>query len=222
MIQAAIFDMDGLMINTEPLQSQAYEHVLKSYGKTPQYYPSGVVQKIGVKEKDNWELMKSIYSINEPTDLLIAKRKPVYFQLLQEHVAPQPGLFALLQTLNEHKIPMAVASSSLRYSILLVLKKLNIQHYFGAIVSGEDVTYGKPAPDIFLKASEELKVLPQNCVVFEDAQSGIEAGKAAGMKVIAVPNEFTRDHDFSKADSIVNSLEKITWPMVDNLIGKTQ
>ena len=217
MIQAAIFDMDGLMINTEPLQSQAYEHVLKLFGKIPQYYPSGVVQKVGVKEKDNWEIMKQMYGITESVDDLVEKRRPVYFELLKENVTPQPGLFQLLSILHEHQIPMAVASSSHKHQILLVLETLNIQHYFSAIVSSEDVTRGKPAPDIFLKAAQELNVQPQNCVVFEDAHSGVEAGNAAHMKVIAVPNDFTRDHDMSKADKIVSSLEEIDWPLIHSL-----
>src|SRR5207248_6005306 len=101
---------------------------------------------------------------------------------------------------------MAVASSSTLEHINVVLVGLQVTNFFDAVVSAHTIVHGKPAPDIFLLAAAQLDVAPKDCVVFEDAQSGVEAGNSAGAKVIAVPNAFTKSHDHSKADIVVRSL----------------
>ena len=111
---------------------------------------------------------------------------------------------------------MAVASSSTPEHISVVLEGLQVTGFFDVVVSAHTIKHGKPAPDIFLLAAERLGVDPKDCVVLEDAQSGVEAGRAAGTKVIAVPNAFTASHDFSKADTVVHSLEEIDWRMLSS------
>lgn len=217
MIRAALCDMDGLMINTEPIQSEAYETILKEYGKDPQFYPTGVIQKVGVREKDNWELIKTTYGLEEDITVLMEKRGKVYLKVLKQNLIPQPGLIDLLKLLHSHNVKMAVASSSVLDHIEMILEGLGIREYFDTIVSGQFVPRGKPHPDIFLEAASKLGINPKDCLVLEDAQTGIEAGKAAGAKVIAVPNEFTSDQDMSKADAVVPSLEKVTWELISNL-----
>src|SRR5260370_37954975 len=106
MIKAVLFDMDGLMINTEPIQSKAYEVILKEYGKKPIFYKTGVVQKVGVREKDNWELIKTAHGLEEDTTVLMEKRGKVYLEVLKKNLTPQPGLIGLLRMLDGHKIKM--------------------------------------------------------------------------------------------------------------------
>jgi HAD superfamily hydrolase (TIGR01509 family) len=211
MLQAVLFDMDGLMINTEPLQSKAYENILKEYGKSPIFYPTGVVQKVGVREKENWELIKQVHKLEEDTAVLIQKRGPVYLKILKENLRPQPGLLDLIHLIHFHHILMAVASSSAQEHIEMVLQGLGIRNYFKAIVSGQFVPRSKPYPDTFLEAAKKLQVNPKNCVILEDAEVGVIAGKEAGSKVIAIPNKFTIDQDMSKADLVVTSLKDIKW-----------
>lgn len=198
--------MDGLMVNTEPLQSKSFEQVLESYGKKPAYNNDGVVQVVGIGAKSNWIRMKKQYNLKESISVLLEKKNDIYKQLLDKKLVPQEGLGDLINELNKKNISLAVASSSTIHDIEFVLSKLGVRKYFKAVVSGDSVPHGKPAPDIFLQVAKELKVEPKQCVVLEDSQSGVEAAKRAGMKVIAVPNKYTKSSDFSKADMVVSSL----------------
>jgi beta-phosphoglucomutase len=119
------------------------------------------------------------------------------------------GALELLESLRG-KMRIALASSSYRDAIDGVLAGLRIGHFFEVVVSGLDVAQVKPAPDIFLKAAADLGVAPAQCLVFEDAEKGVIAAHRAGMRCIAVPNEYTRHHDFSKATKICSSLKEIT------------
>ena len=217
MVKAVIFDMDGVMIDSEPIQSKAFAEVLKQYKKEPQYNEEGIVQTVGIRSRDNWERLKAKYNIDEETNILIEKRRQIYQKLLKSEIKPMPGLINFLKLLKKHNLKIAVASSSNIKHIMLVLSSLNIAYYFDVIVSGESVKKGKPYPDIFLETAVQLKITPVECLVLEDAELGVLAGKKAGMKVIAVPNKFTKKHDFSKADLIVDSLEKINWSIIKNL-----
>lgn len=216
MITAIIFDMDGLMIDSEPIQSKAYEQILKEYDKTPILNNEGIVHKVGIKEKDNWKLLCEKYELSEPIDILMQKRSKSYLNLLSD-IKPMNGLMDLLNLLKLHQFKMALASSSVMEHITIVLSTLNIKDFFDAIVSGQDVERGKPYPDINLKAAQMIQTNPENCLVLEDAQSGVEAAKNGNMKVIAIPNKFTLSHYLSAADLILDSLEKIDIDTINQL-----
>jgi len=115
------------------------------------------------------------------------------------------------------QIRLALASSSYRDAINGVLAGLNITHFFDVVVSGLDVAAVKPAPDIFLKAAHDLGVRPEECIVLEDAEKGVLAAHSAGMRCIAVPNDYTRHHDFSRATRICSSLKEITAELLQSL-----
>lgn len=217
MIKAVIFDMDGLMIETEHLQSRAFEEVLKEYGKEPIFNQDGVVQHVGWTAKNIWRLFKDRYNLEEDVEVLLNKKQQKYIKLLEKRIIAKDGLLKLLKLLKSHKCKIAVASSSVLSHIELIVTKLNIKKYFHVLISGEDLKRSKPYPDIFLKAARELDVKPAECVVLEDAEAGVSAGVRAGMKVIAVPNKYTKSHDFSKADLVVNSLEDIRWSTMINI-----
>lgn len=209
MLKAALFDMDGLMIDTERLHHESFKAVLEEYGILPKTNKQGVIHISGISAEDNWNRFKQQYGLEENTDILTQKKNNLHYKFLKEKVTAMPGLRELLTKLRTHNYKMAIASSSIRSHIDLVVKTLNINDYFNAIVSGDEVSHSKPAPDIFLMAASKLGVTPQECVVFEDAMNGMKAANAAGMRVIVVPNPFTSHEDFSSADKIVSSLNKV-------------
>ncbi len=208
------------MIDSEHLQSKAFEKVLRDHGVEPKLNAAGIVQIVGMKARDNWIRLRDAHALDAPVDTLLAKKEKAYLRMITEGVYAMPGLHVLLDELGKHPVKVAIASSSRMPHITLVLSHLNKHYYFDAIVSGDGVKHGKPAPDIFLQTAEQLDVKPSNCLVLEDASSGVIAAEAAGMKVIAVPNRFTKDHDFSKADLVVPSLDKITYTSMVNLVSE--
>jgi HAD superfamily hydrolase (TIGR01509 family) len=217
MIKAVIFDMDGLMIDSENLQSRAFRTVLEQYNIQPIPLSNGLIQAAGVNEKSNWELIKKRHNLIELTDVLIKKRNPVILDLMKKFVEPKLGLIKLINLLKEKGLILAVASSTGLGHIKLVLKKLNIEKKFNAVISGQFVKNSKPHPDIYLEVAKKINIKPSECLVLEDSESGVEAGYRAGMKVIAVPNKFTKNHDFSKADLIVKSLKYVNLSMINML-----
>ena len=219
MIKAVIFDMDGLMIDTELLHSDAHAEVIKQHGKEPKIdRETGLVHTVGKSIKENSEKMRLKYDIQQTAEELERQKHEVYFQLLAtSKIEPRLGLLELINLLMENKIKTAIGSSGIKKGIQLILKNLKIEKNFPVIVSLEDVKRPKPFPDIFLKAAEGLSVKPKDCLVLEDSQSGVEAAKNAGMKVYAVPNKYTSNQDFSKADLIVDSLSDIKWSTISKI-----
>lgn len=209
MIKAVIFDLDGLMIDSEQIQSKAFEEVIREYGRKPVAGQQGIVHKPGFGSDDNWKILKEKYNIQEEIEVLRNKRRKIYRKLLQRNIKPYPGLIQLLKQLKEISIKTAIASSSTLAHILLVIDKLNIKSLIDAIVSRDEVKRGKPDPEIFLKASKKLKIKPDECLVLEDTEVGVLAAKKANMKIFAIPNIYTRDHDFSQADSVFKSLKEM-------------
>lgn len=216
-IKAVIFDMDGLMIDSEPIQSKSFESVLTEYGIQPEYQKNGLIQIIGVRAGDNWKRIKELHQIPESIDVLLEKKQKTYIELLKENIKPSDGLIDLLKLLREQDLKMAIASSSSMEHIMLIINSLEISDYFDEIVSGDDVVNGKPDPEIFLKAAENLNIPPEHCLVLEDAETGVQAAHAAGMKIIAVPTHHTLSHNFSKADIIIKSLADIDMRMLNKL-----
>lgn len=217
MIKAVIFDMDGMMVDTEPLQSLAFERVIYEYGKSPIFCENGLVQIVGIREEDNWDLLKQKHLIDESIEVLGQKRKVYYRSILHDRIFPMPGLFYLLSLFEQKGLKMAVGSSSKFEYIKLTISSLGIEKFFNVTVSGEEVEHGKPSPDIFLLAAQRMGLMPASCLVLEDAETGVAAARAAGMKVIAVPSVYTKNQDFSNASRIANSMTEIDDKMLDYL-----
>jgi len=131
-----------------------------------------------------------------------------YREIIVEKLLPAEGAKALLEALKSDNFLLAVGSSAPRANLELVLERTGLQEYFDVYVTGQDVTNGKPAPDTFLKAAEKLSLGAESCVVVEDAVQGVEAGRAAGMPVVAVTTTRSRA-DLHKADIIVDSLAQL-------------
>ena len=216
MIKAAIFDVDGILVDTEPFASQAYESIITSYGKKPKLRNSGLFQISGMRESEVLKLIQKEYGISESLESLRNKRNKFYEENLKE-LNPLPGVVNLLNLLKKHNVLLAVASSSTNHRITMKLSLTKTKEFFEKIVSAEEVERGKPYPDIFLVTAKQLGVNPEECVVFEDSENGILSAHAAGMKIIAVPTIYTKHHDLSKANLTVKSLENVTWQTIEKL-----
>lgn len=202
-----IFDMDGLMVDSELLQSISFKGMLKKHGIIVR---KKIVQILGVRAVENIKMMKKKYRVKESVKTLFQEKNVIYSQLLKRKIKPMPGLFKLIEALKKSKIRLALASSSNYDHIRTVLSKLGLEKQFEVILSGEHVKKGKPNAEIYLKTAKILRIKPELCLVLEDAQTGVSAAKNAQMKCIAVPNKYTRNKNFSRSDLIVKSLDDIT------------
>jgi len=213
MITAVICDLDGLLADTETLHLRAYVETLSSYNielNTAEYQSHWIRDGLGIADY----IEEHGLCLNPR--VLHGQKASMYQTLVANHAEPMPGAVAFLNRVHKMK-RLALASNSYRDDIEIVLKRLGVVDHFEVISSRDDVTRTKPFPDIFLHTAEQLDVEPSDCVVLEDAQKGVEAAARAGMKCIAVPNQFTLDNDFSKATTVVTSLEDITLDFIDSL-----
>lgn len=212
MIKAIVFDMDGLMIDSEPLNSKAVSEVIKEYGKVPISKENGLVHTAGLKGDKQWEELRVVHNIEERIQVLREKRRKAYLEIIKTtSIQTMPGLMDLLRLLKKKNIPLALASNTGRKHIQFILDKLKLFHYFPIITTGDEVVRPKPNPDIYIKTAKKLSTTTSYCLVLEDSESGVIAGKKAGMKVIAVPNVYTQNQDFTGADLVTSSLKNITW-----------
>jgi len=214
MITTIIFDLDGLLADTEPLHCRAYQDALQSEGASltkADYIEHWVRSGKGIAD---WV---ALHGLNVDPLALRVKKSARYLELLASSLRPMDGALELLKVLYGNKT-LALASSSYQDAVDGVLEGLNIAHYFEAIVTGLDVPRVKPAPDIFLTAARRVGVVSSECVVIEDAEKGVLAAYQAGMSCIAVPNAHTRHHDFSKASRVCSSLNEITLQSIETMV----
>jgi len=215
MISAAIFDLDGVVVDSEPLHYLSEKEMLSKRGVNLRR--SDIKEIVGRTEMEGIQYLKDRFGLKDSAKQLYEEKQRIYKRMLRKAVKPRPGLFKLLNSLEDEGMTLAIASSAPRENIDIVLKALGIEDKFRAVVSGDDVERGKPSPDIFLLAAQRIGIKPKNCLVIEDAQNGVEAAKRAGMTCIAVPNQFTQDQDFSRADAVVQGLEDIDLKFIRSI-----
>jgi HAD superfamily hydrolase (TIGR01509 family) len=208
-----IFDLDDLLSDTESLHCRAYQVVLRRHGlevSDEQYHDFWIRRGLGIAD-----FLESHGHTLDPVSLRRAKMAE-YRTLVETCCEPMPGALELLQRLHG-RTTLGLASSAYADAVQTVLAKLGIADCFSCIVTGDQVQRIKPFPDIFLEAARRLEVEPEECVVIEDAEKGVLAAKAAGMKCIAVPSPRTAGNDFSTADLVLPSLEHVTVEMIEKL-----
>jgi beta-phosphoglucomutase family hydrolase len=208
----AIFDWDGVIIDSAALHEQSW-HRLAGELKTA-IAPGSFKRGFGMKSARIIEEIHRWSSDAAEIARLTNRKEALYRELVgAAEIAPLPGVVEWLHRLGEARVPCAVASSTQRLNIDAVLQRLGLQNAFAAIVSAEDVTHGKPHPEVFEKAADRLGVARARCVVFEDAHVGIEAAHAAGMKVIAVTTTH-RAEELADADLVVRRLDELSVEQV--------
>jgi pseudouridine-5'-monophosphatase len=205
-----IFDMDGVLLDTERLYTEATQMIVGRFGKVYDWSIKG--NMIGRLAADSARYLVDTLDLPiSPQDYLTERE--VLFQTLMPTAEPMPGARALTAALAARGVPMAVASSSSR--AMFQLKTMRHREWFdttfASIVLGDDprIRHGKPAPDIFVAAAKDLGAAPSSCVVIEDAPAGVQAARAAGMQVVAMPDPGMDPFRFGGADFVVRSLTEI-------------
>jgi len=216
LLGAVIFDMDGVIVDSEHLHLQAERKLFASFGikvtdKELQSYMGGAPQMFLRHYIDHYRLNMSVgqlYSIH----------KKNLFQLYQEKVELLPGLLELIIALKNDFIDLAVASSSDRELIFLVLEKFDLFPYFKVIISGGEVSRPKPSPDIFIEALRRLDCNVSESVVIEDSSAGVKAAKSAGITCVGFRSPHSGNQDLSMADLIIDDLASINKNRLEALI----
>lgn len=221
MIEAVIFDMDGVLIDSEPLHFKVDEMVLKllqvDKGK---YY---LERFVGYTNPAMWKIIKEENQLEQSIEALIELQMRIKLDFLEKsNYMAIDGVLELLNKIQAKKIPLAIASSSPRIFIEAVIEKIQIEKYFQIVVSGEEVPESKPAPDVFLKAAELLGVQPENCLIIEDSKSGTIAAKSAGMKCIGFQNPNSGNQDLSRADLIVKNFNDVDFTKIQFLFTNNE
>lgn len=211
MLKAVIFDMDGVLVDTEPLYEQHRIAYLKKIGHDlgSEFFETHRATLGGTTARRYWEFMSQHIKLEKTIEELIEHSRNDYLEFLMSlpNLAPNPGVVDLINRLSE--IPLAVASSASLRRIKTILQIFKIEDKFKIIVCGDDVSRSKPAPDIYLKAAELLKLDPKECVVIEDVTNGVKSAKAAGMKVVGYAGAPHNTQDLSKADLIINNFSEL-------------
>ena len=217
MLKAVIFDMDGVIIDSEPIHyklSKLYFNELGLDITDEEYYTF-----VGIGDKEIFARLKNKYNLMLKSDEMAATYEKRYIEYLKqmENEEPIRGVDILIRNLHKKGLLLAVGSSASRENIGIVLKSFHLEGYFDTIVSGYDVENSKPFPDIYIRSAEKLGVDPAECIVIEDSSNGVKASKSAGMKCIAYKNRNSGEQDLSQADIIIDSFEKVEF---DKLVSR--
>ena len=213
--KAVIWDMDGIIVDSARHHLKGWQIVFQKRGAN--YTEEDFWRNTG-KRSDT--IVKNILgekiSSEEIRDI-IREKDETFRQLMGENIKALPGVLELITSLKEHGFKIAIASSAPMENINLITRSLKIYNRFDAIISGWEVTKGKPDPQTFLLAAEKLGVEAKSCIVIEDAISGVTASKKAGMRCVAVTNTTPRE-ELQGADIVIDSLEEITVDDLDKLL----
>ncbi|MFN6567717.1 HAD family phosphatase [Dendronalium sp. ChiSLP03b] len=219
-IRAAIFDMDGLLFDTESIARWAWKEALASHGyaMSDELYNEFIGRDLSWREK----ILKKRYGENFPFESVTAQRIKIGDEReMREGLPTKAGVLDLLNRLNNLEVIIGLATGTSRARTVRRLTNAAIHQYFTTIVTSEDVALGKPAPDIFLEVSRRINVVPWQCVVFEDSSVGVKAALTAGMCTIMVPDiEQPSPEITSLAYRVLKSLEQVS-DLIEELFGET-
>ena len=213
----AIFDWDGVIIDSSAHHEESWERLAKETGYQ---LPEGHFKKgFGMKNEVIIPNLLHWSSDPEVIERLSLRKEALYREIVREWgLKPLPGVRAWLNQLYEHEIPCAIGSSTHRLNVETGLELIGLQDRFRTVVTAEDVSHGKPDPEVFLVAADRLGVSAEACVVFEDAFVGIEAAHRGGMKVVAVATTNPID-SLSRADIAVHRLDELSVSRLRELLG---
>lgn len=215
MINAVIFDMDGIMIDSEPLWEKT-ERILLAR-RNIDYSPDYRDKIVGLNQRDSGRLLVDTFDLEETVEEIINERISILTSIYEKELELIPALLPLLERLGEEGYGLAVASSSPLRVVSFVLDMFSLRGHFLAVVSGDSVANGKPHPDIYVHTAETLGVTPAECVAIEDSINGLRSAKGAGMYCIAVPDKRLTPAQFKDADVILGSLREITPETIKSL-----
>jgi HAD superfamily hydrolase (TIGR01509 family) len=204
LMRAVVFDMDGLMFNTEDVYTLVGEELLRRRGHN--FTAELKDQIMGMRPQPAFEQMIAHHCLAETWQELAEESNRLFFGLLEGRLAMMPGLIELLNALERAGIPKAVCTSSAREVVAACLRPFDLRGRFEFVLTAEDIIHGKPDPEIYLTAARRFGVPPAELLVLEDSENGCLSAAAAGAYVVAVPGEHSRKHDFSMASLVIDSL----------------
>ena len=202
--EAVVFDLDGLMFNTEDIYLQVGSEVLRRRNK--QFTPELVDAMMGLRPAQAIARMIEWHDLTDTVEQIEKESRDIFTPLLDTQLAPMPGLIALLDAIESADIPKAIATSSSRRFAEEVLGRFDLIERFAFLLSAEDVHRGKPDPEIYQLAASRLGISTTAMLVLEDSQTGLTAAVASGACAVAVPGIHSARHDFSQATWIASGL----------------
>jgi HAD superfamily hydrolase (TIGR01509 family) len=211
--------MDGVIIDSEPIHKACEKTIFRllKISLTEEEHNAFV----GTTDETMWISLVESFNLPVNVDEIIQLKKSLYFESLKRNENIQPICYIpkLIAGLHKKGFSLALASSAPREQIDYILDTFNLKLYFQSIISGEDVKYGKPNPEIFIKAAEAVGIKPGKCIVIEDSLNGIIAAKKADMKCIGYYNPHSGNQNLSQADMIITSFDQISVKSIRKLIS---
>ena len=214
-LEAVLFDMDGVIVDSEPLWSEAEKRLLARRNLT--YSPSLKAAMMGRDAKGAVDFLIEHYGLIESPGELIGERNQLIAELFKEHLKAIPGALEFVSSVITAGIVTGLVSSSPRLLMELALEKLGAAGLFALALSGDQVTRGKPEPDIYITAAERLGVEPEHCLVIEDAPHGVTAAKRAGMFCLAITTSVGVP-ELAMADKVVSGFEEVDIQLLQSLL----
>jgi HAD superfamily hydrolase (TIGR01509 family) len=213
-IKAFIFDMDGVMLDSEPYQLMSFNKVLGRFGVSV-LMPEFKKKYMGSRDTQICERMIADYKLPITAEAFVNGKRSAYLEVIvEENVPPTEGLVDAIGALSA-VLPLGIASSSQVNEIELITRKFGVRDRFQIVLSSHQVPNGKPAPDVYLKASEMIGVEPALCGVIEDTPTGIRSAKAAGMACVGITTTHTAE-ELGEADAVIGSFGEL-FQAVQNL-----
>jgi HAD superfamily hydrolase (TIGR01509 family) len=217
MIQTVIFDMDGVIIDSEPvyftIDKQMFEelNIAVSFEEHCSY--------VGTSSQNMWNAIISKHGIADQPEELMRKEYSLYLEYLlnANDLQPIDGVVELINNLYENNFNLILASSSRMETIDIVLNKFKLTEFFMAKVSGSELAHSKPHPEIFLRSAQLIKAEPEECIVIEDSKNGVTAAKAAGMKCIGFLNPSSGDQNLTNSDIVIHSFKELNAGIIKSL-----
>lgn len=214
----AFFDLDGLILDTEPLQLLATNRALASIGV--QIAPEDWAQYVGSPTIVNLRRIVAETGSDADVDELERLKDVAYMGACAERLPVRPGVADLVRAVHEDGFRLALVTSSVFADADALLARVGLRHLFNVVVSGDRVRTGKPAPDPYLTACRETRIPASRCVALEDSRNGVLSAVSAGLVCVAVPNSFTRSQDLADAHLVVDGFECLTTRRLRMLVDR--
>ena len=207
--------MDGVIIDSEPLHFEVEIELLEKLG--------GKMDKeahqlfVGTTDYKMWSTLKEQFNLKPPVEDIIEMKKDMFISRIDE-IELMPNFMSLMLSLYNAGYPLAIASSNNRKVVDRIVEKFDLGVYIKFTISGDDVSKGKPHPEVFLTAAKKMSLVPKNCLVIEDATNGVKAAKASGMKCVGLDSIPASGQDLSQADLVINNLAKLNLNIIEDML----